>query len=491
MTNIGIIKQVDLDLKKSLVVIGGANSSGKTTLGVRALQYAIVGPRALKGEGSPVRDGQTEGKILFDLGGIEVVRRFNSEGRSDVVFRRNGKVETSKVQDRLDALVSSMTFNPSFLWDSKLNEADRVKLFLEAVGVDFSDLEARRKELYDERTEIGREVKRLKGWLDQNPLEMDAPDELVDVSALAVKLKEQNDANSAKAYQLERLQTRHDRYQQFKDDLADCRLQIKLLQEKEAAILKQGKEYKAETETLTTQAEQMPEFDTIALAEQMSNADKHNEAYRAGLLRKQYGEEFTAAEKKQGEFTIEIEKQDAEKQARLKAAKLPLPGLAATEEGIYLNGHPISRASGRERLTVALSIAIANVNPDFPLICCDGGEQFDAEWLPEIERMAEEAGVIILLTRVGRDPSCSVTMYDGEVLSEAAFVEKAAPALDSLFDGPALSEMKPEELYIHTNALPLDGEYRMATLEDVMDDELETEETDMDEMIRERMEEEL
>lgn len=427
ITNYGIIKQVDLALTKNLIVIGGGNGQGKTSV-LRAIHTCIVGKRAVEGKGSPVRDGEAEGSVFLDLGDLEILRRFDAKDRFDVTLKRNGKVETSKVQDRLDALCSKMTFDPSFLWDSKVDEKTRVRMFLEAAGVDFSDLEAKRAELYAKRTEVGRERDRLNGALGKFPIDFDAPDAPVDVSALSAEMQVQSKANADKEYQLSRLQARHDRYEDYKQQLKEVRAEIKRLQERESTILDDGKAFKVITDDFVAKAESMPEFDTSTLYEQIKNADRHNESYRAGVQRAEFGKALKDAEDERDRLTRDIDNIDNTKSARLAAAKLPLEGLTATEEGIYLHGHPISRASGRDRLTVALSIAFANCDPDFPLVCCDGGQDFDIEWIPHVEKMAEEAGVVLILIRVGKDAACTVIMQNGEVLTEEAFAE-LTPAL--------------------------------------------------------------
>lgn len=421
ITNYGIIKQVDLALTKNLIVIGGGNGQGKTSV-LRAIHTCIVGKRAVEGKTSPVRDGEQEGSVFLDLGDLEIMRRFNAKDQYEVVLKRNGRVETSKVQDRLDALCSKMTFDPSFLWDSKVDEKQRARMFLEAAGVDFSDLESKRAELYAQRTEIGRERDRLKGALDKYPLDFDAPDAPVDVMALGDTLREQMESNAGRSKAQDAILMRQERYERYKIELAEVRREIKILQDREKHILEEGKAFGAKTAELTTLLEAMPEYDTAALRAQYGAAGIHNEAYRAGLQRAEFGKALSDAEASRENLTIAIEHIDAEKQARLHAAKLPLEGLSATEEGIWLDGHPISRASGRDRLTVALSIAFANCDPDFPLVCCDGGEQFDPEWLPHIEAMAEEAGVVVILTRVAKDAQCTVIMQDGQIYTDDIFV---------------------------------------------------------------------
>lgn len=439
ITNYGIIKQVDLALTKNLIVIGGGNGQGKTSV-LRAIHTCIVGKRAVDGKTSPVRDGEQEGSVFLDLGDLEIMRRFNAKDQYEVVLKRNGRVETSKVQDRLDALCSKMTFDPSFLWDSKVDEKQRARMFLEAAGVDFSDLESKRAELYIQRTEIGRERDRLKGALDKYPLDFDAPDSLADILSLTDALDEMMRANQERRRLQDTILTRQERYDRYKVELSAVRAEIKQLQEREKTILETGKAYGAETATLTTQVEALPEYDTRTLREQIANADKHNESYRAGVQRTKFGIDLTQAEGDYESLTTLIERIDMEKTARLKAAKLPLEGLSATEEGIWLDGHPISRASGRDRLTVALSIAFANCDPDFPLVCCDGGEQFDSEWLPHIEAMAEEAGVVVILTRVAKDAHCTVIMQDGQIYTDDKFVGVGVN-LDQVPEPPVSAEL--------------------------------------------------
>lgn len=425
--NFQIIKQIDLDIKRNLVIIGGANGQGKTSV-LRAIHACIVGKSALKDKDNPVRDGEKESEVILSLCDIEIVRKVDTNDRWQVLFRRNGRVETSKVQDRLDTLVSRMTFDPSFLWDSKVTEKDRVKLFLDAIGVDISDLEAKRQDAYDRRRDLGRDITRLKGWLDQNPLEMDAPDEEVDVEALSKELQEGHKTNRAKENTLTEVERNHEKYLDLKLKLAGIRAKIKELQDQEKYILETGKALKAEMETLETRAQNMPEIDTETIAEALRNATDTNRKYRDAQERKATGEELAKAEAEHAAQEKAIGLCDTEKQQRLKTAKLPLPGLTATEEGLYLDGHPISRACGRDRLTLGICVAAAKADPDLPLVCCDGGEQFDAAWLPHIEDLAEQYGIVVVLTTssTGHNALCTIIMQGGQAMSLQAYEQMTA-----------------------------------------------------------------
>lgn len=405
--NFGIIREARLSLSKSLTIIGGRNGQGKTTLGHLAIAAAVGGKKAVPGEA--VTTGEKRGSVALSLGDVEIVREFNDKGSWDLTLRIADEPVTASPESRLSALVSKLSFSPAAFYNA--DAKTQVAMLLAAAGVDFTDLDAERKKLYDDRTQVGRERDSYKGALAEFPLAWDPPAAPLDVAALSEELQkatqQKSDYEAAKG-EFDRNNTRLDRIAQ---EIIELNNEVREITGRQKAL---------------RDSAVSPSEDKIAeMYTQMRKADVHNEEYRQGAERTRIGEKYREKSDAYEDLSSEIAKIDAEKVKALTEAKLPLGDrLKVGEDGITLDGYPLSRASGRDRANLAVALAIAQVDPAFPLVSMDMGEAFDAESLPDIEEMAGAAGVWVILTRVATDATCTVIMDDGRVLTPEEYASQ-------------------------------------------------------------------
>ena len=81
--NIKRIKAVEITQDGNLVVIGGRNAQGKTSV-LDSITYALAG--ALSHPDRPIRDGQDKAKIVCELDDLIVTRTFTPKGGSLIVL---------------------------------------------------------------------------------------------------------------------------------------------------------------------------------------------------------------------------------------------------------------------------------------------------------------------------------------------------------------------------------------------------------------------
>ena len=79
------------------------------------------------------------------------------------------------------------------------------------------------------------------------------------------------------------------------------------------------------------------------------------------------------------------------------------------------SGRPFPDLSGREKLLVSASIAMAQ-NPSLRVLRIDGGEALDSEGLQLLTELAEERDYQLWISRVSEAGDGDVTIYDGEVV---------------------------------------------------------------------------
>src|SRR3954462_7975799 len=81
--NVKRIKVVEVVPKDaSMVVIGGQNDAGKSSC-LDAIEMALAGARSHPAE--PLRRGAKHGRVILDLGDIEVTRTFERSGSTALV----------------------------------------------------------------------------------------------------------------------------------------------------------------------------------------------------------------------------------------------------------------------------------------------------------------------------------------------------------------------------------------------------------------------
>ena len=106
--NVKRIKAVEITPEGSLVVIGGNNAQGKTSV-LDSIMYALGGASTLPPK--PLRQGAKKGKVVLDLGEIKVTRTITSKTNQLVVESADGEKYTSP-QAILDKLTGKLTFDP-------------------------------------------------------------------------------------------------------------------------------------------------------------------------------------------------------------------------------------------------------------------------------------------------------------------------------------------------------------------------------------------
>jgi len=113
--NVKRIKAIDITPEGELIIVGGNNAQGKTSL-MDSISYAIGGKKLIPSK--PIRDGQKKASIKVDLGDLKIERKFwinakDGSLESTVIVKEKGKEgNISRPQEILDKLFSSLSFDP-------------------------------------------------------------------------------------------------------------------------------------------------------------------------------------------------------------------------------------------------------------------------------------------------------------------------------------------------------------------------------------------
>lgn len=394
--------EITPDPNSSTVTIAGRNAQGKSSV-IDAIWAALSGAAAVKGTSTtrPIRDGENSARVTVDLGDIVVTRTWSGEKTALKVESKDG-AKYSSPQRMLDEMVGRLSFDP--LAFASLPSKDQQSELLGLVELPFDPavLAGQRKSAFDERTDVGRTVKQLKGQLDGFPeIGDDVPEEPVSVAALVAEL------DTARELEVS-IEVANDEIATARNILAETDRAISELREKENRWLEKLEETKARLAGLPDR------IDIEPIRSRIDNAETINAGVRRKQERQQVLDQLEDWREKQDALTARIADLDKTREAGLAAAEFPVPGLGFDDDGVTLDGVPFAQASAAEQLRVSVAMAMA-LNPKVRIIRITDGSLLDSENLALIEEMAGANGFQVWIERVDESGAVGVVIEDGEV----------------------------------------------------------------------------
>jgi len=393
------------DPKQGLVIIGGDNAQGKSSL-LDSIQYAMAGKRAIPA--NVVRHGSAEGEVTIELdNGLIIERKVLPDGKSELVVSYKDGGRLSGPQTILNEMYGSLSFDP--LEFSNMPAAKQLEVVREMTGLDFAQHDRKREALYNQRRDVNRDANRLRKQREAYAWDSDAPPEEVSVQDLYAELK----AVEALESGLEDVQSD---VEAVTARIAEAEAQIKRLQElveRDKGLLNglhdTLEKASAELKTKRRQDEILTEIEGI---EEINNAVRRNKQIAA------LDKELEELEGQSECLTANLEKMDTAKAKAIADAKLPVPGLSFDSDGLYFNGVAFSECSGAEKLRVSVAMSAA-ANPNLRVLLVRDGSLLDDKSLTLLAALAEEHDLQVWLERVGDKDPAAVVIEDGTVRQSA------------------------------------------------------------------------
>jgi DNA repair exonuclease SbcCD ATPase subunit len=410
--NVKRLKAVRIEPDGTMVVIGGKNAQGKSSV-LDSIEMALGGKDSVPKE--PIRRGEKTARVVLQLDGehgLKIVRKFTEKGSTLSIETADG-MKPKSPQALLDSLCNRIAFDP--LQFIRQRPADQAATLRKLVGIDFAELDRKRKELYDSRTNVNRDAKRERAAADSVEV-VNAPKELVDVAGLMEQLNKAQEVNRTIDDRGRKLTAAENKLQGLKDEQAEIEEQIRQLLEQSAAIAKRIEEGEAWCKQEVTAMADLNPVEVLPIEEQIRNAETLNAAYRKRETKQAHTKQADMFERQSEKLTKQIEAIDDEKADTLAAAKWPVDGLGFGDEGVTFQGLPIEQASSAEQTRVSMAIGLA-LNPELPLVLIRDGSLLDEDSMSEVAKQAAAAGAQVWLERVGKGAECSVIIEDGEVLA--------------------------------------------------------------------------
>lgn len=388
------IKELEIRPKDNVIVIAGENASGKTSA-LDAILWCIGGEGlGAKKITEPVRKGEEKAEVVMEIDNF-VVRKYckNNKIYKLTVINEDKNIVYKSPQTLLDGFVGKLSFDPrEFMMFSPGEQRD---LLLEAFGLKerLDEMDEKREQIYDERTDVNKDIKTYEGQLKGLKIEKDLPKEIISISKLSKNLEEAKDFND----ELNRNKTF------ITETLADIKEYegiIKSLQERVGNLKEKIKEKNPK--------------DLKAIREKIEKAESINEKIREV---EKYNEISYLANVKKSEskrLTNEIAELDNSKLKFLKEKKIPFKNLTIEEEGIKIQDIPFNQLADSERLKISTEMAMI-LNPKLKVIRITDANLFDDANMQIIEEMADKFDYQVWLERVAIDKFTDIILVDGEI----------------------------------------------------------------------------
>lgn len=389
-SNVKRLKAVEITPSGELVVVGGRNAQGKSSV-LDAIWLALGGGPATKATTRPVRDGEDSASVVLDLGEFVVTRTWSGAKTTLTVATPEG-AKFSAPQGILDALVGRLAFDPlEFTRLSAKAQRDAL-LGLVDLPFDLAAIDEERAALFDERTDVGRRGKAIG----------DIPAEVPDVPAEEV----------SSADVLAELRAAQDSERTAEATIRRADLALAAFDQAAAALERAREEQKAAHDAV--QALPPVPADVEAIEQRLASVDETNRAVRANADARAKREQHATLTAEYQTLTDKLAWLDKTKADGLAAATFPVPGLGFDESGVTLDGVPFSQASSAEQIRVSLAMAMS-LNPRLKVVHIRDGSLLDADSLTLIAGMAAERDYQVWIERVGDADEGAVIIEDGEV----------------------------------------------------------------------------
>ena len=414
------IQAIEFEPEGNLTIVGGMNEQGKSSL-LDSISVLLGGKSVKIPE--PVRRGTKKatitGEILKDswdaFDDMTIVRTITAAGNWYVKIQDKNGNNYKSPETMLKKIFGEPLDPVEFV---KMLPKDRVETLKRITGLDFSELEAAKKEAYDERVFVGREVKEIEGSLARMESYPDAPIEKVSLSELLENLSNIQEGNRENDDKKEELEELEEDINNKELSLEALQVELQQLQEKihnaqvSINIAREDRDNLKDIVCVLVYADEQDIKNQIAAVEETNNQVEVN-------IR--FAEESEKLDTKKLEYqalTDKIKKIDTEKQQQLSAAEFPVDGLSFDEDNVFYNGLAFDekQLSSEELLRVSFAIAIA-ARPNLKNILIREGSLLDKNNLKLIGKMAEDAGIHVFVETVGdgSDGKATIVIENGEI----------------------------------------------------------------------------
>ena len=382
------LKAVEITPDGNMVVIGGRNAQGKSS--VLDAIWAALGGREGNKASKPIRDGEDKARVRLDLGDMIVTRVWSGENSTVKVESVDGAVFKSP-QALLDGLIGRLSFDPLAFTRLDPKKQREALLGLVELPVDLDEIDRERADLFAKRTDAGRDGKAI----GDVTVDKDLPEVESSASEYITRIRTAQEQKQAVVDAERAVNDAGDR-------LGAIRAQLALAEAAYDAADKHA-------QTLT-----LPTDDVEQLEQELASLEDSNAAIRANNTARAKVAAKDALRARYEALTKQIADLDAKKQDALAGAEFPVDGLGFNEHGVTFQDVPFEQASSAEQIRVSIAMAISG-NPKLRVMRIMDGSLLDDENLSMIAASAAEHDMQVWVERVGTGAEIGVIIEDGAV----------------------------------------------------------------------------
>lgn len=420
--NVKRIKAVKVEpTANGLTVIGGKNGQGKTSV-LDAIAWALGGDRYRPSEAKN-RDSVIPPTLHMVLSNGLVVERKGKNSDLKVTDPNGQKAGQQLLNEFVEQLALDL---PKFMEASSKEKANTL-LQIIGVGDKLAELEKQEKELFSERTYIGRIADQKEKFAKEQVYYPDAPKDLVSPTEL---IRQQQDILSRNGEN----QKKRNFLKELQSDLRRTEEQIVEIEEMLAGAKRDRERLLQDVEIAQKTVEELHDESTAELEESITNIEEINHKVRANLDKEKAEDDALTYRNQYNSLTKKINDARDAREGLLNNANLPLPELSVTDGELTYKGQKWDNMSGSERLIVSTAI-VRKLNPECGFVLLDKLEQLDLDTLQEFGRWLEAEGLQAIATRVSTGDECSIIIEDGYVVGQEQPIAPAQKPVRSWKDG--------------------------------------------------------
>lgn len=416
---------VEITPDGNVVKITGKNGAGKTSI-LDAILCALGGTK--NAPSLPIRKGADKATVTLDLGDFIVTRTWKGDASVLKITNPDNSVK-QKPQDVLNSLLGRFTFDPMSFMEAK--PAERRETLLGMIDIKLpkewtelgeampeSDplgyIATRRKEIFAQRTDTGRELDRTNGALSTARAALPAGDSpaRVSVAELTATLQSANEQNAMNAASVDKINRGNAKCAELEQQIGEVERQILVLTAKKAELAAE----RLRIETIVSGITVCEKIDTAAIVAKISEAENANRAadqYDAKLAEvKRLADDESKLSAVYNALSDKIKKIDAIKETALAGAALPVIGLGVADGDVTFNGIPFEQCSHAERLKISMSIGMA-LNPKIHVMRVTDGEKFDSDSWKIIQELADANDFQVWIEKMDESGEVGIFIEDG------------------------------------------------------------------------------
>src|SRR3990167_1432398 len=372
-------------------MIVGENGVGKTSL-IQFLGIAFGDQKHIQ------PDCYGDGVVWIDKDGKNYVLKVKiDEGKSKITITYpDGKTLDSK--GALHTLFGAVSFDPdefAMLSKTKAGQKDQVLQYKKLLPVEFvSFLETEEKRIKDwesERTDLGREVTKLKGSVEKNPMLGSNLNDMpsVDIAKVYEELKVAQKHNETVARGQENMATREKEAQEKEKEIDQLKISLK--------------EKRNNANEIANWLNANPKKDVSEMEKQIAEATEINAKFDAAKALKSDMLKLEGQQNEYGEYTAKIEAGRQLIADAIRYEKLPIDGLGFDEDKLLWNGIPVNPESLSESEVMELGVRIKFAeNPEFGILLLNRTESIGKTRWESILSMCKEKGWQVIAEKVER-----------------------------------------------------------------------------------------